>query len=73
MHTLTPGEWYLLFVCEDCKLRQVLFPDLTGGTSKINATYAVACHRCGHKGSYESEKIERYQHSDPDRLVFGGK
>jgi DNA-directed RNA polymerase subunit RPC12/RpoP len=62
MRTLIPGEWYLTFVCNGCKSKQVLFPDLSNGTSNIRATYSVACHTCGHKDAYESEAIERYQH-----------
>ena len=63
MRTLTPGDWYLLYFCESCKSRQVLFPDLSNGTSKIKATYNVACPNCGHKDSYDTELIERYQHT----------
>jgi len=68
MRTLTTGQWYLMFVCENCKVRQVLFPDLSHGKSKINATYHVACVSCGHQGAYDSEAIERYQHqADGDK------
>jgi len=67
MRTLTPGQWYLRFTCEDCKLKQVLFPDLSMGQAKIKATYVVECSSCSHKGSYDGEDIERYQHpSDLD-------
>ena len=62
MRTLIPGEWYLRFVCQGCKSKQVLFPDLSNGESKISATYGVACPDCGHEGSYDTEVIERYQH-----------
>jgi len=67
MHALTPGSWYLMFVCTSCKTRQVLFPDLSGGRSKIKATYWVTCSKCGHGGSYDSDHIERYQHVEEDR------
>jgi ribosomal protein S27E len=66
MRTLIPGEWYLRFVCTGCESKQILFPDLSNGTSTIRATYSVACHTCGHNGAYESEAIERYQHLDGD-------
>jgi DNA-directed RNA polymerase subunit RPC12/RpoP len=62
MHTLTAGNWYLMFVCERCKTRQVLFPDLSDGTSKVKATYNVLCPKCGYDGSYNTDSIERYQH-----------
>ncbi len=62
MSTLTPGSWYLLFTCESCKSKQVLFPDLSKGKSQLVATYNVACPNCLHAGSYDSEKIERYHH-----------
>jgi len=62
MPIFTPGAWYLLFTCETCKSKQVLFPDLSKGKSQITATYRVACPNCRHAGSYDSEKIERYQH-----------
>jgi len=67
MRTLTPGQWYLRFTCEHCNEIQVLFPDLSGGQAKIKATYVVECSNCSQTGSYDGEKIERYQHpSTPD-------
>jgi len=62
MRNFIPGDWYLMFVCKNCETRQVLFPDLSNGKSKISATYKVACARCGHEGAYDSESLERYQH-----------
>lgn len=62
MRTLTPGQWYLLFTCASCRSKQMLFPDLSDGKSKIRATYNVACTQCGHRASYDTEIIERYQH-----------
>ena len=62
MRTLTPGAWYLLFLCKGCNTRQVLFRDLNRGQSKIVATFIVECQDCGHKASYDSERIERYHH-----------
>ena len=62
MYALTPGTWYLRYTCEGCQSPQVLFPDMSNGTSKINGTYAVECPECAHPGAYESENIERYQH-----------
>ena len=61
MHNLIPGRWYLTFVCEHCKTRQVLFPDLSDGTSQINAIYYVDCANCNHNGAYDSEIIERFE------------
>jgi DNA-directed RNA polymerase subunit M/transcription elongation factor TFIIS len=67
MRTLTPGQWYLRFTCEQCQTKQVLFPDLSRGKAKIKATYVVECSSCSHKGSYDGDHIERYQHpSEPD-------
>ena len=57
-----PGTWYFLFTCETCKTKQMLFPDLSEGTSKINATYTIVCPACRHEGRYDSEKLERYRH-----------
>ena len=62
MYLLTPGQWYLIFTCSKCKSLQVLFPDLTGGTSKINAIYTTACCQCRHKASYDGQAIRRYRH-----------
>ena len=62
MRTLIPGEWYPLFVCEHCRLRQVLFPDLSKGTSKIVGSYVVDCEGCLRQACYESDVLERYQH-----------
>src|SRR5260370_12901794 len=64
MHILTPGKWYLIFICTKCKTRQVLFPDLSNGTSKISAIYTVACQKCDHEASYDTESIEHYQHRE---------
>ena len=63
MSTFTPGSWYFLFTCENCKSKEVLFSDLSKGESKIAAAvYNVACPNCRHSGAYDSEQIERYQH-----------
>ena len=40
----------------------MLFADLSRGESRIRATYVVECSMCLHKGSYDGEDIERYQH-----------
>ena len=67
MRKLTPGQWYLRFTCKQCDAKQILFADLSGGEAKIKATYVVECSSCLHKGSYDGDDIERYQHpSDPD-------
>ena len=67
MRILTPGAWYLLFFCKGCKTKQILFPDLTQGKSKLMATYIVVCQKCNHKASYDSEQIERYRHPENAR------
>lgn len=67
MSPLTPGQWYLRFTCQQCNATQVLFPDLSRGEARIKATYVVECSSCCHKGSYDGDDIERYQHpSDLD-------
>lgn len=62
MNTLRPDEWYVCFTCQGCKAKQVLFPDLSRGKAKINASYIVTCPKCGTKASYDSEQLERYYH-----------
>ena len=62
MYTLIPGEWYLRYTCKGCKATQILFPDLSRGTAKINAEYVIACLLCKDKSDYDSDEIERYQH-----------
>ena len=62
MSTFVPGQWYLLFTCPKCKLKQALIPDLSEGKAKINAVYHVPCRECGNEGTYDSETIERYLH-----------
>ncbi len=69
MHTLKPGNWYLMYVCKGCEEKQILFPDLSDGKSKINASYIIDCPTCGHKDSYDSAQIERYQHPAAERAV----
>jgi hypothetical protein len=62
MLTFTPGAWYLLFLCKGCKTKQILFPDLTKGESKLTASFTVVCSKCSHKATYQGEEIERYHH-----------
>lgn len=62
MYSFRPGAWYLLYTCENCKSKEILFPDLSNGTSVLVATYTVVCSKCEHQGTYDGEKIERYQH-----------
>jgi len=62
MYVLIPGQWYLRYTCKECKSKQILFPDLSGGTAEINAEYVIKCLECGHKSTYDSEEIERYQY-----------
>lgn len=62
MRTLTPGQWYLRFTCEQCNEKEILFADLSRGESKLKATYIVECSKCSHTGSYDGDEIERYQH-----------
>lgn len=62
MRSLTPGQWYLRFTCEQCETKQILFADLTRGEARIRATYVVECSLCLHKGAYDGDDIERYQH-----------
>ena len=62
MHTLRPGDWYLLFTCQQCKKRQVLFPDLSRGSARIKFAYRVRCAECGHTAAYEKEDLETYLH-----------
>jgi predicted nucleic-acid-binding Zn-ribbon protein len=56
------GEWYVVITCERCKSRQPIFHDLTDGKANINAIYTWRCSECGHKGIYEGEAVELYQH-----------
>jgi ribosomal protein S27E len=69
MRTLTPGEWYLRFTCEQCKTKQILFPDISRGRGRIRASYEVDCPACGHRAVYDEEDIERYQHPDNVRKL----
>ena len=64
MYDPIPGRWYLVYLCKGCHQKQILFPDLTDGKSKLNASYVVRCPRCHHEDSYDSEHIERYQHPE---------
>jgi hypothetical protein len=49
----------------------VLFPDLSEGRARLRATYRVVCAKCGQRGVYESETLERYQHPpDAEPLPF---
>jgi hypothetical protein len=62
MLALIPGAWYLIYSCKSCHTRQILFPDLTRGKSKLLATYLVVCPSCLGKAAYDAEEIERYHH-----------
>ena len=64
---LSPGQWYIMITCEKCKQKHVLFPDLSQGKSKLKASYQWTCRSCGHRGEYDAEALERYQHpATPD-------
>jgi ribosomal protein S27E len=67
MRTLTPGAWYFLFLCKGCNTKQILFRDLNQGRSTFLATFTVQCQDCGHKGTYDSEQIERYHHPSSEK------
>jgi len=62
MYPFTSGEWYLRYTCRRCKSRHVIFPDLSRGKSKIDATYILKCAACNYRTAYEPSDIERYQH-----------
>lgn len=62
MYGLNPGQWYFRFTCKQCAVKQILFADLSNGEARIRATYVVECANCFHKGAYDVEDIERYQH-----------
>jgi len=51
-----------LFACGQCKKRQILFPDLSRGSAKLENTYSARCAECGHTASYQKEEIETYLH-----------
>jgi hypothetical protein len=75
MYSLQPGEWYILFECDQCKARQILFPDLSKGKAVLRATYTARCRKCEHVGQYDGETLERYQHppnADPITLAIIG-
>ena len=62
MNALRPGDWYLLFTCQQCGKRQVLFPDLSRGSAKLQYAYSARCAECGHTALYEKEDLETYLH-----------
>jgi len=63
LDSLTPGEWYLRYVCPNCRSKHVLFRDLTRGVGQIRATYLIECPGCGNRVAYDSGEIERYHHT----------
>lgn len=70
MHTLTPGEWYLRYICVKCKSKQILFPDMSKGETPIHATYHVTCTECGNRACYDDDAIERYYHPESVKPLF---
>jgi DNA-directed RNA polymerase subunit RPC12/RpoP len=68
MNTLVSGQWYLRYTCKECGITQVLYPDFSRGRAKVATTYVAQCPNCGHKASYDSNEIERYQH--PMRMTI---
>jgi predicted nucleic-acid-binding Zn-ribbon protein len=61
---LVAGKWYILIACKKCEVTQVLFPDLTSGKARLDATYGWTCPSCGHHAYYDSDDLTRYQHPD---------
>ena len=70
MHTLTPGEWYLRYICVKCKSKQILFPDMSRGETPIHATYQVTCTECSNRTNYDEDAIERYHHPENAKPVL---
>jgi DNA-directed RNA polymerase subunit RPC12/RpoP len=62
MYPIIPGQWYLRYTCKRCKAKEVIFPDLSRGRAKIDATYVISCPDCRNKAAYDPLEIERYQH-----------
>jgi hypothetical protein len=56
----TPGQWYISLVCEFCKRRIILFPDLNEGTSDLmNSRISMICPKCQ---TETSSAVEHYLH-----------
>ena len=54
----SPGKWYISLVCEHCKRRILLFPDLSQGKSDLkNSRISTECPEC-HKET--SSEVEHY-------------
>lgn len=52
----TPGKWYISVVCEHCKRRIILFPDLSLGESDLkNSRITLDCPKCHSTGSAPAE------------------
>lgn len=59
-HT-APGEWFISVVCEHCRHRILLFPDLNKGKSELRQSRVqITCPQCDHDGAYVAE---HYQHA----------
>ena len=55
-----PGKWYISVVCEHCKRRIFLYPDLTAGKSDLShSRISTTCPRCL---SVTSSAVEHYHH-----------
>lgn len=55
----SPGKWYISIVCEHCKRRIFLYPDLTQGQSDLKQSrISMACPRCELE---TSSQVEHYQ------------
>ena len=43
----TPGKWYISVICESCKRRILLYPDLSDGLSDLKTSrLSVTCPNC---------------------------
>jgi hypothetical protein len=52
------------------QIKAVLFPDLSKGVARINATYQVSCTECGNRAGYDEDDLERYQHPESAKPVL---
>ena len=55
----SPGKWYISVICQSCKRRIFLFPDLSEGQSNLEKSQiSVKCPECG---EMTSSPVEHYQ------------
>ncbi len=66
----SPGQWYISVLCEHCKRRIILYPDLSQGKSELNnSRISLQCPECDAETSSQVEHFFQPKKRSSDELM----